>query len=188
MRDLIEPYNDQWKKDFEALRGVYLYILEGACMDIQHVGSTAIPGLCGKPILDIDIIIDDEDLLPMITERLEMAGYDARGDQGIPGRYAFRQCDPTVPWTNPRRTWQEHHLYVCLQGSLALKNHLRFRDMLLANPALADAYGLFKMELAHRPDMDRPTYSRSKTAFILDTLSGAGFSPGELRQIEEANR
>jgi GrpB-like predicted nucleotidyltransferase (UPF0157 family) len=188
MRDLIAPYNHQWKMDFDALLGVYLVILEGARMDIQHVGSTAIPGLCAKPILDIDIIIDGEGLLPMITERLEMAGYDARGDQGIPGRYAFRQRDATVPWTNPRRAWTAHHLYVCLEGSLSLKNHLRFRDMLLANPSMVDAYGRFKMELVQRPGMDRASYTRAKTRFILDALSRAGFSPEELQQIEDANR
>ena len=188
MQNLLVPYDPSWKDAFEALREVYGDILHGYETDIQHVGSTSIPGVPAKPILDIDIIIDDESLLPSLTLRLEQAGYEARGDQGIAGRYAFRQQEVTVPWTVPRRSWMEHHLYVCLADSLALRNHLCFRDTLLADPALVKSYGQLKLTIAQMSGMDRQRYGRAKTAFILEVLSGKGFSKAEIQAIEAANR
>jgi GrpB-like predicted nucleotidyltransferase (UPF0157 family) len=185
---MVVRYDPQWKAAFEALRNMYSEMLHGYHTDIEHVGSTAVPGLPAKPVLDIDIIINDADLLPLVATRLEQAGYEARGDQGIPGRYAFRQKEASVPWTNPRRSWMEHHLYVCLADCLALKNHLCFRDTLLADPALVQAYGQLKLTIAQMPGMDRKRYSRTKTAFILQVLAGKGFSAAEIKAIEAANR
>jgi GrpB-like predicted nucleotidyltransferase (UPF0157 family) len=157
-------------------------------MDIQHVGSTAVPGLHAKPVLDIDIIINDANLFPGITGRLEEAGYEARGNQGIPDRYAFRQQEASVPWTIPRRTWMEHHLYVCMADSLAVRNHLCFRDALLADPVLVKAYGNLKCAIAQMPGMDRQRYWLAKTEFILRVLAERGFSAAEIQAIEAVNR
>jgi GrpB-like predicted nucleotidyltransferase (UPF0157 family) len=81
-----------------------------------------------------------------------------------------------------------HHLYVCFEDALALKNHLCFRNALRANPDLAEAYGRLKRELVQRPGMDRETYTRAKTTFVLEVLQGKGFSADELAQIADANR
>jgi GrpB-like predicted nucleotidyltransferase (UPF0157 family) len=188
MQDLIVPYDPVWATSFLALRDHLQGLFGGLQADIQHVGSTSIPGLPSKPILDIDVIIDHVNLLPLISRRLEQAGYEARGDQGVPDRYAFRQRESDVPWTNERRTWMAHHVYVCLAGSLALKNHLCFRDTLMADPALLDAYGQLKMTIAQTPGMDRQRYSRAKTGFILQVLAGKGFSAADIAAIEAANR
>ena len=127
----IELYNQDWKPWFDQLKQALSAVLMGIQVDIQHVGSTAIPDLPAKPILDIDIIIKDYSLLSGISHQLEEVGYLNRGDQGIPGRYAFRQRSLQVPAGRDQREWPEHHLYVCLDGCLALKNHLLFRDALL---------------------------------------------------------
>jgi GrpB-like predicted nucleotidyltransferase (UPF0157 family) len=188
MRDLLVPYDARWALAFQQLRHVLQECLHDVELDVQHVGSTAIPGMPAKPILDIDIIIDQPSLLPVLETRLKSMGYTARGDQGIPGRYAFRQPDASVPRSPSRREWMTHHVYVCLADSLALKNHIHFRDALLADRALAEAYGRLKMMLAQKPGMDRDRYTRAKTEFVLQVLSVQGFSEAELQQIGDANR
>ncbi|MDX1908741.1 MAG: GrpB family protein [Bacteroidia bacterium] len=187
MPPLIEPYNPQWKTEFDSLRGVLRHVLDGIDLDIQHVGSTAVPGLCAKPILDIDIIIQDKTLLDPISARLEKTGYLSKGDQGIPGRFAFRQISARTPQTDDRQQWQEHHLYLCFSDSLALHNHLLFRDALLGNPQLVMAYAQLKMKLIHDPHITRATYTKHKTDFIVSVLADMGLSAQDLRAITDAN-
>jgi GrpB-like predicted nucleotidyltransferase (UPF0157 family) len=188
MRDFLQLYDPGWATAFQLLREQLLLVLEDPQADIQHVGSTAIPGLPAKPVLDVDIIIPGPARLRKLEAALVSVGYLSRGDQGIPGRYAFRQADRFVPRTSPRQSWMAHHLYVCFEDALALKNHLCFRNALRANPDLAEAYGRLKRELVQRPGMDRETYTRAKTTFVLEVLQGKGFSADELAQIADANR
>jgi GrpB-like predicted nucleotidyltransferase (UPF0157 family) len=187
MRDLLKPHDPVWLDVFEELRSSLVVVLGDTEIQIEHVGSTAIPGLPAKPILDLDIVISDLESLVSMESALVKIGYYARGNQGVPGRYAFRQSDSFVPRTEPPQSWMPHHLYVCFADSLALKNHLCFRDALLADPELVAEYARMKEELVHRPGMDRETYTRAKTAFILKVLAGAGFPADELAQIERAN-
>jgi GrpB-like predicted nucleotidyltransferase (UPF0157 family) len=82
MKELIEPYNPEWKTGFDNLKLALEQELKGFDCAIQHVGSTAIPGLCAKPILDIDIIISNKALLDGISRSLENLGYKNKGEQG----------------------------------------------------------------------------------------------------------
>lgn len=132
----IEPYNPKWATAFEELKAFLaaeLFLLRLG-IDIQHVGSTAIPGMISKTILDVDIIIEDPSQLQSLDLKLQQIGYEPKGDQGIPGRFSYRQSSRFTPLSPVKRSWQPHHLYVCFAGSLALKNHLLFRDMLRNNP------------------------------------------------------
>lgn len=183
----IEPYNPAWKTGFARLKLALEQVLQGYPVDIQHVGSTAIPGLPAKPILDIDIIIKDLSLLNEISRQLEQAGYINRGDQGIPGRYAFRQRTSRMPAGRDQREWPEHHLYVCLDGCLALKNHLLFRDALLQDRALVMQYAGMKERLTGLHGISREAYTRQKTEFILEVLREQGMSDVELSAIRDAN-
>ncbi len=131
MTNFIETYKEEWKIEFESLKKCLCRILDGFQIDIQHVGSTAIPELFAKPILDIDIIIENKTHLDDISAKLEEVGYKSRGEQGVSGRFAFRQTSELTPEFNNSKKWQEHHLYVCFSDSLALKNHLLFRKALL---------------------------------------------------------
>lgn len=187
MNQLIEPYNPQWKTGFENLRLVLSEHLQAFTTDIQHVGSTAVPGMPAKPILDIDIIIPDTGELNGISAVLNQLGYQARGDQGIPGRYAFRQSAALTPVTPGAQSWPQHHLYVCLAGSLAVKNHLLFRDALLQDTALASAYAAMKIRLANEKGMTREQYTRKKTEFILQALAALGLDQQELEAVRNAN-
>lgn len=188
MQSLITPYNHSWKSAFTRLKENLQVLLREFEIDIQHVGSTAIPGLAAKPILDIDIILEDKSKLAAITALLEGAGYANRGEQGIPGRFAFRQQTRHTPVCPDIQQWMEHHLYICYHDSLALKNHLLFRDALLQDMQLTAQYAALKMKLASQPGMTREEYTRQKTDFIITVLAGTGINSAELGQIGDSNR
>jgi GrpB-like predicted nucleotidyltransferase (UPF0157 family) len=187
MTNFIEPYNPNWKAEFDSLKMALLKTLNGFEIDIQHVGSTAIPNLFAKPILDIDIIIDNKTLLGDITTRLERIGYINKGEQGISGRFAFRQTSERTPQTEDFKKWQEHHLYVCFSDSLALKNHLLFRDALLNSKELAQQYSLLKINLTRENKMTREKYTKQKTDFIISVLTKVGLDKNALNEIINAN-
>jgi GrpB-like predicted nucleotidyltransferase (UPF0157 family) len=187
MMKFIEPHREEWKVEFENLKSVLYSLLESYEVDIQHVGSTAIPNVFAKPILDIDIILDDKSLLDGISERLEKNGYTNKGDKGISGRFAFRQNSEWTPKTNNHKKWQEHHLYVCYSDSLALKNHLLLRDALLNDKRLAEQYSMLKFNLANQEGMTREKYTKQKTDFIITVLTTLGFDNNELIEIKRAN-
>jgi GrpB-like predicted nucleotidyltransferase (UPF0157 family) len=187
MTGFLQPYNPEWKIEFESLKQLLTSELEEWDVEIQHVGSTAIPGLTAKPILDVDIIINSKPFLSPIAAKLEALGYISNGEQGIPGRFAFSQASNLIPKTTSSRLWQAHHLYVCFSDSLALKNHLIFREALLKDKKLSERYGQLKVALIADPEMTKETYTRRKTDFILSVLAQAGMETEELNQIRQAN-
>jgi GrpB-like predicted nucleotidyltransferase (UPF0157 family) len=171
MSIILEPYNQKWKDEFDALKAVFETALADLYTDIQHVGSTAVPGSLAKPILDIDLIISDKNGLGGLSERLTLLGYKSKGEQGIAGRFAFRQVSDFAPIVGDNKRWQQHHLYVCFDDSLALKNHLLFRDILLKDKALVEAYSRLKEKLAAEQGMTREYYTLRKAEFINNILS-----------------
>jgi len=189
MSKFIEPYRPKWKCQFDQIKNELEYaLLDLPCrLDIQHVGSTAVAGLWAKPILDIDIILERQDQLNEVSFVLGRLGYNSRGDQGIPGRYAFRQSSEHTPLSPTKKSWPDHHLYVCLADSLALKNHLFFRDALRRDPYLAEQYSKLKRSLADQSEVTRPEYMKRKTEFILSVLSLEGLNSRELEEIRKAN-
>lgn len=187
MVNFIEPYNSKWKTEFDDLKSVLLKTLDEFKVDIQHVGSTVIPNLYAKPILDIDIIIDNKSFLKNITARLENIGYISKGEQSIKGRFAFRQNSELTPLTSYKRKWQEHHLYVCYSDSLALKNHLLFRDALLGDKNLVKKYSMLKLSLTKEIGMTREEYTKRKTDFIISVLTTLELDNNEINEIKIAN-
>lgn len=187
MTNLITPYNPDWKTEFESLQQVLAAVLAGFQINIEHVGSTAIPGLCAKPVLDIDIVLHAREDLAALSERLEAIGYKNAGEQGIAGRFAFKRLSGSVPLTHAHKPWQDHHLYVCYSDSLALKNHLVFRDILLSSVSVMKEYAQLKESLVQEALMTRDAYTKRKTEFIVYVLESAGFSEKELEDITRAN-
>lgn len=187
MINFIEPYHLNWKTEFDNIEKVLLKALNGFKINIQHVGSTAIPNLFAKPILDIDIIIDNKALLNGISARLEKIGYVNKGEQGISGRFAFRQNYEWTPQTKDYKKWQEHHLYVCYSDSIALKNHLLFRNALLNDKKLVEQYSLLKINLTKEKGMTRERYTKRKTDFIISVLTISGLDKIELNETTIAN-
>ena len=182
----ILAHNPNWKTEFEQLRNRLTAILPNIECNIEHIGSTAIADLFAKPILDIDIIIENKELLPYITDKLQDTGYIYKGEQGITGRFAFRQQTPSTPYTVNQQHWMEHHLYVCFSDSLALKNHLLVKNSLLNNPILVENYGNLKKQLI-RKNISKEAYTKQKTNFILDILLKEGLTSDEIEQIRRAN-
>ncbi len=185
MKKVIAPYNPNWKTEFEALKHVFDSRLPN--LTIEHVGSTSIEGLYAKPILDIDIIIEDLSQLVEVSKELQEMGYLSKGEQGIADRYAFKQSSEFSPFTNPKKKWQAHHLYVCLRGSLALRNHILFRDILRSNPDLRVHYTELKKSLTEKLQIMSDAYQVKKTEFIISVLASAGLSEDELNEIRKAN-
>lgn len=166
-----------WALTFARLRDAIAPALEGVALAIEHVGSTAVPGLAAKPVIDMDVVVEQGAGVARAVRALEGLGYVHRGDLGIAGREAFR-APPELP---------RHHLYVCVQGCAALRNHLAVRDHLRAHPEQARAYGELKRELARVHAFDMDAYVEGKSAFLQRVLRASGFDAEELERIERAN-
>jgi GrpB-like predicted nucleotidyltransferase (UPF0157 family) len=160
---VIVGYDPSWPDTFAQLRDRVAAALGPLAVAIEHIGSTAVPGLAAKPIIDLDVVIANRANLPAVMRRLRPLGYHHEGDLGVPGREAF-----TTPAGAP-----PHHLYVCVVGTPALNRHLTFRDALRAHPAAADAYGDLKRTLAARLSHDRVAYTEAKTGFVERALAEA---------------
>jgi len=159
---ILTAHNPIWATEFENLRRVYCAALGDAILRVEHVGSTAVPDLWAKPILDIDLVMEDYEVFPQIVAGLATLGYTHTGDQGILHREAFLPQDRTAPFTAPRRQWMPHHLYVCPAGSAELCRHIGFRDALRVRPDWRREYEAIKLDIAGRAGDDRQGYARIK--------------------------
>ena len=160
---IILGYDPKWPALFQFFRGRIANALGDAAAAIEHVGSTSVPGLPAKPIIDIDVLLKSESMLPWAIDRLLTLGYLHRGNLGVPDREAFR-----APVNDPA-----HHLYLCPPGSSEFQRHLAFRDYLRAHPEDAKAYGELKMALAERFRKDRAAYQDAKAEFVAGISSRA---------------
>lgn len=153
---VIADYDPHWPQLFEMLRSRIAAALGELAISIEHVGSTAVPGLAAKPIIDIDVLLRSTSDLPVVIRKLGYMGYEHRGDLGVSGREAFRTKSDAV----------HHHLYVCPPGSREYERHVAFRNYLRTHPADANAYALLKRELASRLRNDREAYNQAKSEFV----------------------
>lgn len=153
---ILEDYNPFWPEQFQMLRSRIAAALGPVARTIEHVGSTAVPGLAAKPVIDIDILLRSPDDLPVAIEKLFALGYRHKGDLGIPGREAFRAPLHDVP----------HHLYACSPDSGEYERHIAFRDYLRSHPDDAGAYATLKRKLARQYRTDREAYTEAKGEFI----------------------
>jgi len=175
---IVVDYDPSWPRTFETLKSRILSVVGSVALGVEHVGSTAVPGLAAKPIIDLDVIVATAADVPIATERLATLGYLPRGNLGIPGREAFASPPGSVA----------HHMYVCVRSSTALANHLAIRDYLRRNAALAGRYGRLKKQLAEQFPTDRDRYIAGKTDFILAALREAGLPNDVLTAIDDGNR
>lgn len=169
----VVPYDPEWPRVFEQVRAYAWPAIADLALAIEHVGSTAVPGLPAKPVVDACIVVASRDLVPACVERLAEIGYAHRGDLGVPDREAFRAPDGL-----PR-----HHLYLSPRGSLSLRNHLGVRDHLRAHPGAAREYGELKLALARRHPTDMEGYLGGKTEFLLGILARTGLGADDLAAI-----
>jgi GrpB-like predicted nucleotidyltransferase (UPF0157 family) len=141
---LIQDYDASWPETFSKLAARLKTALGSHVVAIEHVGSTAVPGLAAKPVIDLDIVLRSRADLRESIQLLAGIGYGHEGDLGIGGRDAFRS-----PPGDPR-----HHVYVLAAGAIELRRHLSFRDAL-------------------RADNDRQSYTQAKSAFITSIVGSS---------------
>jgi GrpB-like predicted nucleotidyltransferase (UPF0157 family) len=158
----VVDYDPDWPLRFGRLSDLLMAALTDVAVTIEHVGSTAVPGLAAKPIIDIDVVVASPTDVPRAIERLQALGYQHEGDLGIAGREAFRQ---------PARL-PAHHLYLVVQDSPAYADHVDLRDYLRNNPDATEQYAALKKLLA-RQGLDRDGYMRAKAEFIAAALTAA---------------
>lgn len=169
---LVERYNPEWPQWFDLLKSRFETRLEEHALAIEHVGSTSVPGMTAKPIIDIDIVIP-VGRFETVKSLLGELGYYHEGDRGIPDREAFALSDPELEEKLP-----EHHLYVCPETSAELERHLAFRDFLRRSPEYIRRLSDLKWQLALQHDNDKQAYIDGKDALCREirerAMEGSG--------------
>ena len=154
---VVEKWNPKWKDEFERIVDSLGEDVIYNSVKIEHVGSTSVEGLYAKPIIDLDIVIEN-DKFAIIKELLNKKGYEHEGDLGIEGREAFSYSGKEELMT--------HHLYVCPKDSKELFKHITFRDFLKNNSALASEYSKMKEQAAVLYPDDIDKYMEFKSEII----------------------
>lgn len=175
-RVVVADYDPNWPNVFDELRSSIWPAVSDIALSIEHVGSTSVPGLAAKPVIDMDVVVSRENIGKGITQ-LASVGYTHRGDLGIPTREAFRPPIDSL----------KHHLYLCPSDSPALANHIAIRDYLRANASAADEYGQLKKRLAREFPNDIDGYMEGKTELLIEILRRVDFPADELAAIEQMN-
>lgn len=154
----LVPHNPEWSRLFDIESKRMLEGLTFPIVGIYHIGSTSVPGIKAKPILDF--VIEVENLADVVQAKAEFEalGYRSKGEFGISGRQFFTRD------TNGERS---HHLHVFETGHPDIVRHTVFRDYLRANPSAAREYERLKERLAKRFPKQSGDYTAAKSDFIL---------------------
>ncbi|MBP6686221.1 MAG: GrpB family protein [Lacibacter sp.] len=154
---LVREYTTKWVHDFQIIKTILNEALQHLPLTIEHIGSTSIPGLAAKPIIDIDIVYENNVSFIEIKNRLERIGYYHNGNQGITDRDVFKRKN--VATKHPVLDSIAHHLYVCPAHSEELKRHLLFRNYLRINENARNEYQKLKLALAAKAQQDKKRYA-----------------------------
>lgn len=160
----LEEYNEKWKESFEEQKKILKEIFKDDALKIEHVGSTSIPGLKSKPIIDIALAVIELDVALKYVEELEKHEYNFRRDAGVKGRYFFAK--------GPEDS-RTHYLHVEQIDSLNWENHILYKKYLLENPKVVKEYEKLKVNLAKKYPNDRKSYTAGKNDFIQNVLEKA---------------
>lgn len=160
----LEKYNPNWKKEFEKEKKELGKIIRGLYIDIEHVGSTSIPGISAKPIIDILISVKSLKDCDNLLKNLDNAGYSVRYDNAEKGEYLVRK--------GPEDS-RTHYIHVVEDKADRCTEMIIFRDYLINNPEYIEQYQTLKEELASKYKNDRKMYTASKNEFIKMVLDKA---------------
>lgn len=173
----VSPYNPKWREWFRVVCNEIWPQISDLVLDIVHVGSTSIEGLSAKPIIDMDIVVENMDNFEDVKKRLVRIGYEHVGDLGIKGREAFNL---------DYKHKIDHNLYLCPKDSLAYRNHLTLKKHLTENPDALKRYNDLKIGLGETSESNGE-YWKSKTLLILEFLEKEGMNQDELESIWKDN-
>lgn len=159
----VITHNPCWKDEFESEAQKIKAIYDDLLLDIHHIGSTSVPGLKAKPVIDIMPIVSDINEVNKFDDQMKALGYESLGENGIVGRRFFRKDNEALG----KRT---HHVHVFDQHSHdEIIRHLAFKAYLIAHPNITDQYGDLKYRLAAAFPNDIDSYINSKNDFIQNT-------------------
>jgi len=154
----VVPCDKSWSSSFAKEELSLRHALGEEVLEVHHIGSTAIPGMWAKPVLDILVVVRDIDRVEIHDHSMSERGYEALGEHGIRGRRFFVKG-------GDHRT---HHVHVFQKGSDHIDRHLHFRDFMIAHPQEAAKYADLKRSLARSFKSDIDSYCEGKEAYIKD--------------------
>lgn len=154
----VVPHDPRWRDAFEAEAGRVADALGETVVAVHHVGSTSIPGIYAKPIVDMLVEVRDVGEVDGRSQAMESLGYEVMGEYGIPGRRYFRKDD--------REGSRTHHVHAFEAGSAEAERHLAFRDYMIAHPEDAQRYSELKRRLADEHPQNIDGYMDGKDGFI----------------------
>jgi GrpB-like predicted nucleotidyltransferase (UPF0157 family)/N-acetylglutamate synthase-like GNAT family acetyltransferase len=164
---ILSPYNEDWTRLFKEEAVRIKEALGENCITIHHIGSTAIPGIDAKPIIDMLPVV--KGILSVEASALDALGYEGRGELGMPFRRYFSN--------------KTHHIHLWEDGADEIQKQLLFRDYLRSHTLEREAYGDLKRNLAKKFHNNRALYTESKSSFIQETLKKAEFSGFEFVNV-----
>jgi GrpB-like predicted nucleotidyltransferase (UPF0157 family) len=157
-RVFLVPSDPRWPGEYARESSAVAAAIGEPLVAIHHIGSTAIPGIHAKPVIDILAAVGNLLRLDEQTPRLEALGYEALGEFGIPGRRYFRKDDAAGNRT--------HQIHAFQLGSPQIERHLAFRDFMRAHRDCAEQYDALKQRLARQFPSDISSYTDGKDEFI----------------------
>jgi GrpB-like predicted nucleotidyltransferase (UPF0157 family) len=163
---LVPGGDPGWETEAHRFSDALRAALGPEAVGVEHVGSTAVPGLTAKPILDFAVGLTPEAETGRVTTALEALGYEFRGDAGDEGGLVF------VLEVRPR--FRVAHVHVVRHGDAQWRRYLFVRDRLRADPEARAAYAELKIGLAERYPNDRASYTAAKGSFFTALFAQAG--------------
>jgi GrpB-like predicted nucleotidyltransferase (UPF0157 family)/RimJ/RimL family protein N-acetyltransferase len=152
----VVTYDPQWTTRFRVEADRLRTLFGPEALAIHHIGSTAVPGITAKPIIDILLEVRDIDRIDDYNGRMRALGYDPRGSYGLPRRRYFPRVENGI---------HTFHVHAWQHADVEIPRHLAFRDYMIAHPEEALAYGRLKQELVEHSAGDREQYSAGKNAY-----------------------
>ena len=152
------PYNPEWPKLFIKEANHIQGALGKNCICIHHIGSTSVPGLSAKPVIDMMPVVRDITQVNESNSAMQELGYEAKGEYGIPFRRYFQKG------AEPRT----HQAHVFEEGNPEIERHLKFCEWMRLHPDDRDAYAKLKQELAQQHPNDIIAYCLGKDAFMAE--------------------
>jgi GrpB-like predicted nucleotidyltransferase (UPF0157 family) len=154
----VVPHDPQWRDAFEAEAKHVVAALGENVVAIHHIGSTAIPNIYAKPVIDLLVEVRDITEVDGQSSAMESLGYEVMGEYGIPGRRYFRKDN--------QEGIRTHHIHAFEAGSAEVERHLAFRDYMIAHHGDAQRYSELKKKLAEEHPQSIDGYMDGKDSFI----------------------
>ena len=159
----VKSHDNKWSNKYEKAKNKINNIYKDILVDIHHIGSTAIPNILAKPVIDIMVVVKDINKVDQFDNSMQELGYEPKGEFGIKNRRFFQKGG----------NHRSHHVHIFEKGNQEIQRHLNFRDYLRAHPAKAKQYSKLKEKLAEKYPYNVDKYIEGKNDFIKEIDSEA---------------